>query len=83
MEYLGFWVTCECVRPISEKGKDVVNMCTLKGKWGICQFIGLINYYKFMWSRWSLMIRPLTKSMPVNVKFRWTSVEHEDFEETE
>ena len=40
-------------------------------------FIRLNNYYRDMWNRQSLTLQPLTRLTPTNVKFIFTSVEHE------
>ena len=44
-------------------------------------FIGMINYYRYIWYRRSHMLQVLTKLTSVFVKFKWTSVEQEVFDE--
>ena len=45
------------------------------------QFIGLVNYYRDMWERRSHMIATLTKLTYSKVKFKWTKIELQTFEE--
>ena len=39
------------------------------------KFIGIVNYYINMWSKRSRNLDPLTKSTPIEVKFKSTKVE--------
>ena len=43
-------------------------------------FIGVINYYRNMWTRRSHMSSPLTKLTPINRKFKWTEVKQDSFD---
>ena len=36
----------------------------------VCEFIGLVKYYRYMWSRRSHLLQPLTKLMSDKVKFK-------------
>ena len=45
------------------------------------QFIGVVNYYCNMWSRCSHMIAPLTEIPSNKVKFKWTKIKQDDFDE--
>ena len=47
---------------------------------GVRQFIGVINYYRYMWPRRSHTLAPLTKLTPINRKFKWTKVEQDAFD---
>ena len=42
-------------------------------------FIGLVNYYRYMWYRRSRFLRLLTALTPDKVIFTWTSVEQKAF----
>ena len=44
-------------------------------------FIGLINYYRYMWERCSHTLAPWTKLTPNKVKFEWTEIEKIVFED--
>ena len=45
------------------------------------QFIGVLNYYRNMWSRLSHTLAPLTKITPSKVKFKWNKTKQDTFEE--
>ena len=40
-----------------------------------------MNYYHDMWERSSHTLLPLTKITPSKLKFKWTKIEEEDFDE--
>ena len=44
-------------------------------------FIGAENYYRNIWARLSHTLAPLTEITPNTVKFKWTQIKHDDFEE--
>ena len=46
----------------------------------IRRLIGMVNYYRYMWSRRSHTLQSLNKFTSVCVKFKWISVEQEAFE---
>ena len=43
------------------------------------KFIGLVNYYRDMWARWSHTLAPLTNITSNKVKFRWTKINQDAF----
>ena len=45
----------------------------------VCVFIGTVNYYWDIRSRWSHLIHPLTALTSNKVKFKWTNVEQKEF----
>ena len=42
-------------------------------------FIGVINYYRYMWPRWSHTLAPLTKLKYINRNFKWKIFEQDAF----
>ena len=79
-EYLGFWITREGVRPVSKKVEALKNLkppCNIKQ---LRRFMGLINYYRDMWVRRSHVLAPLSRLLSKNVKWKWTAVEQQAFE---
>ena len=52
-----------------------------KKKKQVCAFIGLVNYYRYMWAMRSYLLQPLTVLTSDQVKFKWIDVEHKAFDE--
>ena len=44
MEYLGFWVTRDGVKPINKKTKAITNMAPPTTRKEVKKFTGVINY---------------------------------------
>ena len=51
MEYLGFWVTSDRVRPINRKLESITNTKLPTFRKEVQNFMGVIDYYRDMWSR--------------------------------
>ena len=51
MEYLGFWVTRDDVKPININIESITNMNPPTSRKELRDFIGVINYYRDMWTR--------------------------------
>ena len=80
MEYSGFWVLLEGVKPIN-KNRSNKNMLRMTSYKLVRKFTGLVNYYCDMWARHSYMLAHLTKSTSGKVKYKWTEVEQKAFKE--
>jgi hypothetical protein len=52
-----------------------------KTKKQLRRFIGLVNYYRFMFQKRSHIMAPLTELVSKNVPFRWTARQQAAFEE--
>ena len=70
MEYLGLLVTQNGIRPINKKVEAIVNMPPPKPQKQVLAFIGLVNYYKDMWSQRSHLLHPLIELTSNKVKFK-------------
>ena len=46
----------------------------------MCAFIGIVNYYRDMWSRLSHLLHPLTALESNKVKLKWTDLEQKAFD---
>ena len=44
-------------------------------------FIGIVNYYRDMWSKRSHLLNPLTALTSHKVKFKWTGLEQKAFDD--
>ena len=79
MEYLVFWVTRDGVKPINRKIKVINNVNPPTYQRQVQKFIGVVNYYRYMWPRRSHMLAPLTKLTSIKKKFKWENVEQDSF----
>ena len=43
-------------------------------------FVGLVNYYRYMWYRRSHLLQPLTELTSTKVKFKWTDAKQQAFD---
>ena len=81
VEYLGFILTLEGVRPQPKKVMAIINMQAPKTKRQLRWFIGLVNYYHFMWKKRSHIMQPLTELTSSKTKFEWKDCHQKAFEE--
>ena len=81
LEYLGYWLTRDGIAPIPKK---IEAMKAIKPPTNLTQlrsFIGLINFYRDMWKKRSHILAPLAALQSKNVKWRWTEIEQQAFDE--
>jgi hypothetical protein len=60
IEYLGYVLTRDGIKPQSKK---VLAILAIKPPTGVRQlrhFLGMVQYYRDLWTRWSNMLAPLT-----------------------
>ena len=70
MEYLGFWVTHECIKSINENIEDITNMKPPTFLKELRKFIGVLNYNCGMCPMRSDTLAPLTILTPIKQKFK-------------
>ena len=61
MEYLGYLVTREGMKPQPKKVQAIHNMATPRTRKELRSFLGLVNYYRDMALRRSHILAPLTR----------------------
>ena len=69
IKYLGYHVTRDGVMNIPKKVKAIQALSVPKTCKQLCQFIGMINFYRDMWQKRSEILAPLTALTPKNVKY--------------
>lgn len=72
VDYLGFRLTTQGVLPQPRKVKAIQNMERPKSKKQLRGFIGLVNYYRYMWRKRSHLLAPLSSMAGKNSHFKWT-----------
>ena len=74
MECLGFWMTRNRIQTTNKKLKAMEKMTPPKNQKLVRVFIGLVNYYRDMWSRQSHLLKPLTSLTSDKLIFKCTGV---------
>ena len=70
-DYLGYHVTREGVMPTPKKVEAIQALAVPKTCKKLCQFISMINFYRYMWQKRSGLLAPLTALTSKNVKYDW------------
>ena len=59
LEYLGYWITREGIKPLPEKVQAILRIETPRNRKELRSFIGIVNYYRDMWIKRSHVLAPL------------------------
>ena len=51
LEYLGYWITREGIKPVTKKVDAIQQIAPPKSCRELCRSIGLVHYYHDMWVR--------------------------------
>ena len=78
-EYIGFWVSNNGLRQLSSKVESIKSINVPTKVCDVRRFVGLVNFYKYMWNKRAHTLAPLTKLCSTKVKFKWTDVENNAF----
>jgi hypothetical protein len=60
IEYLGYVLTRDGIKPQSNKVKAILAIKPPTGVRQLRHFLGMVQYYRDLWARWSKMLAPLT-----------------------
>lgn len=77
IEYLGYWITREGIKPMPKKVEAFLKLAPPKNKKELRRFIGIVNYYRDMWIRRSHVLAPLASLTSKKAKWKWEQ-QHED-----
>ena len=69
------------IQPVNKKVETIVKMTPPKTQKKVRMFIGLVNYYRDMWSKRSPLLQTLTALTSKKVTFKCTFVEQKSFDE--
>ena len=82
VEYLGYLLTSEGIKPQPKKVEAMERMQPPKTVKQVKQFLGMVNFYRDLWSRQFHILAPLNKLSAVKKKdFRWGPKEQKAFME--
>ena len=77
VEYLGYIITQEGIKPYSKTIGAVINLERPKDKKQVRQFLGMVQYYRELWPKHIEILVPLTeltKCRPTkNIPIEWNS----------
>lgn len=79
IDYLGFEISSEGVRPGSRKIDAVQNFPKPVDQHTVRQFIGLASYFRRFIEGFSLIARPLTQLLKKDSKFQWQEAQENAF----
>ena len=82
VEYLGYIITQEGIKPYSKTIGAVINLERPKDKKQVRQFLGMVQYYRELWPKHIEILVPLTeltkcrptKNIPIEWNSAWTEL---------
>ena len=83
VEYLGFMITRTGIKPQEKKVQEILNIEPPKTHKQLRGFLGMVNFYKNLWPRRSVILQPLTAltGKSKNTTLLWTEECQAAFEE--
>jgi transposase InsO family protein len=82
LEYLGYIISREGIQPVPKKVHSILGMSPPTTQRQCRRFIGMVNYYRDMWSKRSELLAPLTELCGKSAKkFQWTPRHQQAFDE--
>ena len=61
IEYLGYWITREGVKPLEKKVQAILNLEPPKSVRQTRSLLGIVQYYRDIWEKRSHILAPLTE----------------------
>jgi hypothetical protein len=81
LEYLGYWITREGIKPLPKKVEAILRIAPPKNKKELRGFIGIVNYYRDMWIRRSHVLAPLASLTSKTTKWKWEAEHQKAFDD--
>ena len=81
LEYLGYWITRNGIRPVTKKVDAILRLKTPTKRTDLRKFIGMVNYYRDIWPQRSHILAPLTALTSTATPWRWTDQHQQTFDE--
>ena len=80
LEYLGYLINREGVRPTLKKVEAIKQLAVPKTKKQLRSFIGMVNYYRDVWPKRAHLLAPLSAMTSTKAKWLWTEEHQEAFD---
>jgi hypothetical protein len=80
LEYLGYLINRQGVRPTIKKVDAIRQIATPKTKKQVRSFIGMVNYYRDMWPMRSHLLAPLSALTSTTAVWKWTDEHQKAFD---
>lgn len=80
--YLGQVISADGVQPCPDKLREIAEAEPPKDVQVLQAYLGMINFYRKHVSNMSTLLYPLYKLLKKNVRWQWTSVEADAFEQS-
>ena len=80
LEYLGYWITRNGIKPLPGKVKAILAIDAPKNRKELRSFIGIVNYYQDMWIKRSHVLTPLATLMSKTTKWNWGPQQEKAFQ---
>src|SRR3954471_5935667 len=81
LEYLGYWITRNGIRPVTKKVDAILRLKTSTRRSELRKFIGMVNYYRDIWPQRSHILAPLMALTSTATPWRWTDQHQQAFDE--
>jgi hypothetical protein len=81
LDYLGYEITRDGIQPQPKKVKAILKLNQPKTEHQLRHFLGIINYYRYMWLNRSHMLAPLTGLVIPLAKCKWGDEQQKAFDE--
>ena len=82
LEYLRYWITRQGIKPLNKKVEAINNLSTPKTRRELRKFIGLVNYYRYLFPKRSKTMALLTALTYRTTKWKWAEAHQLAFDNT-
>src|SRR5687768_7492097 len=81
LEYLGYWITRNGIKSVTKKMEAILKLAPPTKRKELRKFIGMVNYYREIWTHRGHLLTPMTALTSEKVKEKWTKEHQKAFDE--